>query len=69
MLIGEFTLHADALAEVEKRDTTIHEKLGKVFHSIHSVMMKAKQWLPLLQEGAKVLQLPFDDGGDNDIVN
>lgn len=66
MLIGEFTLHSEALKEVKERDATIFERLGNVFHSVHNVMMKAKQWLPLLKEGAKVLQLPFDDGGGND---
>ena len=45
--------------------TTIHERLGNVFHSVHNVVMKARQWLPLLKEGAKALQLPFDDGGGN----
>ena len=69
MLIGEFTLYSEALKEVKERDATIYERLGNMFHSVHSVMMKAKQWLPLLKEGAKVLQLPFDDGGGNDIVN
>ncbi len=65
MLVGEFKIHADALAEVKERDATIYEKLGNVFHSVHNVMMKAKTWWPLLKGGAKVLQLPFDDGGSN----
>jgi hypothetical protein len=60
-IAGEVGLYADALNDIKKQDSTILDKLGQVFHKVHGLVLKAKEYWPLIEASGKVLRLPFLD--------